>query len=69
MLKLSFSVLGFPSWFLLKKVVVLHKNMAKYTFKEQCEEVRGLYLNDGTTKIFLNMDSKNGSQELIILLQ
>ena len=29
----------------------------------------GLELEDGTMKIFLNMSSKNGSQELISLLQ
>ncbi len=42
---------------------------AKYTFTEQCEEVSGLKLEDGTKKIFFNMSSKNGSQELISLLQ
>ena len=36
---------------------------------EQCEEVPGLYLEDGTTKIFLNMTSKNGSHELVSLLK
>ena len=40
-----------------------------YTFTEQCEEVQGLHLNDGTKKIFLNMSSKNGSKELVSLLQ
>lgn len=45
------------------------RDLACYTFKEQCEEIQGLYLEDGTTKIFLNMASKNGSQELISLLQ
>lgn len=43
--------------------------MAKYTFTEQCEEVEGLHLDDGTMKIFLNMESKNGTPELISLLQ
>lgn len=41
----------------------------KYTFTEQCEEIPGLKLEDGTTKIFLNMTSKNGSQELVSMLQ
>ena len=40
-----------------------------YTFTEQCEEVAGLHLDDGTTKIFLNMKSKNGRPELVSLLQ
>lgn len=31
--------------------------------------MEGLKLEDGTTKIFLNMTSKNGSKELISLLQ
>ncbi len=48
---------------------IFKKDMAKYTFTEQCEEVEGLKLEDGTTKIFLNMTSKKGSKELISLLQ
>lgn len=48
---------------------IFKKDIAKYTFTEQCEEIRDLKLEDGTTKIFLNMTSKNGSQELISLLQ
>ena len=31
--------------------------------------MQGLHLEDGTTKIFLNMASKNGSKELVSLLQ
>ncbi len=41
----------------------------KYTFTEQCEEVEGLRLEDGTTKLFLNMSSKNGDPVLVSLLQ
>ncbi len=48
---------------------IWEKDLARYTFMEQCEEVKGLYLEDGTTKIFLNMASKNGSKELVSLLQ
>ena len=48
---------------------IFGKDRAKYTFTEQCEEVAGLKLEDGTKKIFLNMTSKNGSQSLISLLQ
>lgn len=48
---------------------IFGKDLAKYTFTEQCEEITGLHLEDGTTKIFLNMTSKNGSKELISLLQ
>lgn len=48
---------------------IFRKDIAKYTFTEQCEEIKGLHLEDGTTKIFLNMTSKNGSKELISLLQ
>lgn len=43
--------------------------LAGYTFSGQCEEMKGLYLGDGTTKIFLNMANENGSQELVSLLQ
>ncbi len=32
-------------------------------------QLEGLELEDGATKIFLNMTSKNGSQELVSLLQ
>ncbi|SHJ28289.1 Rpn family recombination-promoting nuclease/putative transposase [Hespellia stercorisuis] len=45
------------------------KDLARYTFTEQCEEVENLHLDDGTKKIFLNMISKNGSKELVSLLQ
>ena len=48
---------------------IFKKDFAKYTFTEQCEEVKGLKLEDGTTKIFLNMTSCNGSRELVSLLQ
>ena len=48
---------------------IFGKDLAKYTFTEQCEEVVGLRLEDGTSKIFLNMKSKNGRPELISLLQ
>lgn len=48
---------------------IFKRDLAKYTFTEQCEEIRDLRLEDGTTKIFLNMTSKNGSQELVSLLQ
>lgn len=33
----------------------------RYTFTEQCEEVAGLKLDDGITKIFLNMTIGTGS--------
>lgn len=48
---------------------IFKKDLAKYTFTEQCEEISGLHLEDGTTKIFLNMSSKKGSKELVSLLQ
>ena len=48
---------------------IFGKDLAQYTFKEQCVEVRGLNLDDGTTKIFFNMTSKNGAPELISMLQ
>lgn len=48
---------------------IFQKDLARYTFTEQCEEVQGLHLEDGTTKVFLNMTSKNGRPELISLLQ
>ena len=48
---------------------IFEKDLAKYTFRERCDEVINLYLEDGTSKIFLNMKSKNGPPELISLLQ
>ena len=39
---------------------IFGKGLAKYTFTEQCEEIRDLHLEDGTKKIFLNMTSKKG---------
>ncbi len=48
---------------------IFHHDLAKYTFTERCAEIPELELNDGTTKTFLNMTSKNGSPELISVLQ
>lgn len=48
---------------------IFKKDRAMYTFVEKCKEIDELELDDGTTKIFLNMSSKNGSQELVSLLQ
>lgn len=48
---------------------IFKRDLAKYTFTEQCEEVADLKLEDGTTKIFLNMFSKKGPPELISMLQ
>ena len=48
---------------------IFKRDLAKYTFTEKCEELDDLWLEDGTTKIFVNMSSKNGSQELVSLLQ
>lgn len=48
---------------------IFKRDLAMYTFTEQCEEIQGLHLDDGTKKIFLNMSSKNGSKELVSLLQ
>ena len=48
---------------------IFGKDLAKYTFTEQCKEIEGLELEDGTTKIFLNMSSKNGTPELVSMLQ
>lgn len=48
---------------------IFGKDLAKYTFSEWCEEVSDLPLGDGTSKIFLNMTSRNGRPELVSLLQ
>lgn len=48
---------------------IFGKDLAMYTFSEWCEEVSDLPLEDGTSKIFLNMTSKNGRPELVSLLQ
>lgn len=48
---------------------IFGKNRAMYTFTEQCEEIPGLALGDGTRKIFLNMSSKEGRAEVISLMQ
>ena len=53
----------------ITKEDIFGRDLAKYTFTEQCEEIEGLHLEDGTTKIFLNMTSKNGNPELVSLLQ
>ncbi|MCM1038293.1 MAG: hypothetical protein NC434_03150 [Ruminococcus sp.] len=48
---------------------IFGRDLAMYTFSEWCEEVPDLPLGDGTSKIFLNMTSKNGRPELVSLLQ
>lgn len=48
---------------------IFKRDLAKYTFTEHCKELDDLELEDGTTKIFLNLTSKNGSKELISMLQ
>lgn len=53
----------------ITKEDIFGQDLAKYTFTEQCEEIEGLHLEDGTKKIFLNMSSKNGDHVLVSLLQ
>ena len=48
---------------------IFGQDRAMYTFTEQCEEVPGLHLEDGTRKLFLNMSSRNGRPEQVSLLQ
>ncbi len=48
---------------------IFGKDLTKYTFSERCEEVPDLPLEDGTTKIFVNMTSLNGRPDLVSLLQ
>ena len=48
---------------------IFKRDRAMYTFREQCAEDADLLLEDGATKIFLNMTSKNGRQELVSMLQ
>lgn len=48
---------------------IFDRDLAMYTFRERCEEVPDLSLDDGTSKIFLNMTSRNGRPELVSLLQ
>ncbi|MDE7252388.1 MAG: Rpn family recombination-promoting nuclease/putative transposase [Acetatifactor sp.] len=48
---------------------IFGKDFSRYTFTERCEEVPDLQLEDGTTKIFVNMTSRNGRPDLVSLLQ
>lgn len=48
---------------------IFGRDLAMYTFSERCEEAPDLLLEDGTSKIFLNMTSKMGRPELVSLLQ
>lgn len=48
---------------------IFGRDLAKYTFRERCEELPDLPLDDGTSKIFLNMSSFHGRKELVSLLQ
>lgn len=53
----------------ITKEDIFGKDLAMYTFRERCEEIPELELEDGTSKIFLNMTSRNGRPELVSLLQ
>jgi|GEM_PF-579262 len=53
----------------ITKEDIFRQDLAMYTFVEKCEELPVLNLEDGTKKIFLNMASLNGRDELISLLQ
>ncbi len=53
----------------ITKEDIFNKDLAKYTFTERCKEIPDLELEDGTTKIFLNLTSKNGTPELISVLE
>lgn len=48
---------------------IFERDRVIYTFREQCAEEPDLLLEDGATKVFLNMTSRNGRQELVSLLQ
>lgn len=48
---------------------IFGKDKAMYTFKEKCLEEPDLFLDDGTQKIFLNMASRCGREDLVSLLQ
>ena len=48
---------------------IFGRDQAQYVFHEHCDEDPSLLLQDETTKIFLNMSSKNGRKELISMLQ
>ena len=41
----------------------------QYTFSNYCKEQRELELGDGSVKMFLNMESRNGNKDLVDLLQ
>ncbi|MDD3414624.1 MAG: Rpn family recombination-promoting nuclease/putative transposase [Lachnospiraceae bacterium] len=48
---------------------IFGRDLACYTFENRCKEIPELMLEDDATKIFLNMTSKNGTKELVSLLQ
>ena len=48
---------------------IFGKDRAMYTFTERCHEFPEMELEDGTKKIFLNMTSKKGRDELVSFLQ
>ncbi|WP_367568970.1 hypothetical protein [Lacrimispora sp.] len=46
---------------------IFGKDLAKYTFTEQCKELQGLELEDGTQKLFLNMkNSKLNNPDIMV---
>ena len=68
----EFNLCDFALFLSVMKNETAHRNVLSIIMGEkdlELKEVKDLHLEDGTTKIFLNMDSKNGEPVLVSLLQ
>lgn len=68
----EFNLCDFALFLSVMKNETAHRNILSIIIGEkdlELKEVKDLHLEDGTTKIFLNMSSKNGEPVLVSLLQ
>ena len=68
----EFNLCDFALFLSVMKNETAHRNVLSIIMGEkdlELKEVKDLHLEDGTTKIFLNMSSKNGEPVLVSLLQ
>ena len=68
----EFNLCDFALFLSVMKNETAHRDILSIIIGEkdlELKEVKDLHLEDGTTKIFLNMSSKNGEPVLVSLLQ
>lgn len=65
----EFNLCDFALFLSVMKNETAHRNVLSIIMGERNLELKEVHVEDGTTKIFLNMSSKNGEPVLVSLLQ